>query len=95
MNIYLLTQEENIGYDTFSSMCIIAANEEDAIGLSLIRSHYYQDFTRTNDLPIFRNFYKRNKNDTNNSWSFTPTIKLLGINDDLNEGIICASFHAG
>lgn len=30
MNIYLLSQSDNVDYDTFDSMVVIAANEDDA-----------------------------------------------------------------
>ena len=35
MNLYLLTQNENNGYDTYDSMVVSAENEEDAKYLSI------------------------------------------------------------
>lgn len=34
MNVYLLTQKDNIGYDTFSEIVVIAENEADAKTIS-------------------------------------------------------------
>lgn len=75
MNIYLVTQDENVGYDTFDSIIVCAENEDIA----------------KNTLPPTCEW--------GYCWAYSPDkvdVTLIGIaNDDIEKGVIMASFNAG
>jgi len=84
MNLYLLSQDENGGYDTYDS-CVVAAESEDAA--RLVYPTQYVD--------VGVNGWTRGSN----VWASTPdrvTVKFLGIAAvGVESGVVCASFHAG
>ena len=79
MNIYLLTQNENNGYDTFSGMVVTAENKEQA---KLI--HPYSDESWNNDWD-----------DSWASKPENVTAELIGTGNGKVNEIILSSFHAG
>ena len=91
MNLYLLTQNENNGYDTYDSMVISAENENDANFLSYKKA-YMLDQT-FDDNAIWRNYKLRNYN--YGTWSKKPNIELISTTSLLEEGVVCSSFNAG
>jgi hypothetical protein len=98
MNLYLLTQTDNNGYDTYDSMVIAASSEEDAKHLSFIQCAAYTegcnpDYTTVE--PVWRNYYPYNYQYAFDNWHKHPTITLLATNALVEEGIVCASFNAG
>ena len=92
MNLYLLYQSENRGYDTYDSMVIAADCEEDAKHLSFVTCGAYNDYPNEIKEPIWRNYYLATC--PFGAWSETPTIELIAANALVNEGIICTSFNA-
>lgn len=91
MNIYLVSQNDNDGWDTFDSFVCYAPNEEVAkkmlpnVGVLLKPNEYWN---------------KDGKHDNKYStWAMninSITVKLLGSNAEITEsGVILASFNAG
>ena len=94
MNLYLLTQTKNNGYDTYDSMVIAANSEEDAKHLRFVRTHLYSKHVfDVRSKPVWRDYYQTDFN--YDDWSLNPTITLLAIDALVEEGIVCASFNAG
>ena len=95
MNLYLLTQNENNGYDTYDSMVVSAENEEDAKYLSLVRSYDISDTPPQtwgySPEPVWRDYYKNDS--CGHTWSWNPTIELIGTSI-IGEGLVCESFNA-
>lgn len=80
LNLYLLTQHDNTGYDTFDSIVVAAESVEEArlIGPSpdyKFSGSYYASWARSTE---------------------TVNVKLLGVaNPDITKGVVLASFNAG
>ena len=81
MNLYLLEQNDNTGYDTYDSCVVCAENEQDAITIS----------------PDSRYTIEQKHPDT--SWARSiesVTCEFLGVaNENIERGIVLASFNAG
>ena len=90
MNLYLLTQNENNGYDTFDSMVISAENEEDAKYFSLKRAYMLEE--TFDDDAVWRNYKISDWH--SGSWSFNPAVEFIGTSI-IGEGLVCESFNAG
>lgn len=82
MNLYLVSQRDNRGCDTYDSCVVVASSEEEA-----------------------RNIHPGNETDRN-CWQFDLvsdtskiTVVFLGVyagpSNDLDNPVICSSFHAG
>lgn len=88
MNLYLLTQRENTGYDTFDSIVVAAENEGDAVAISP-----YGD--------IYGNPGKHSWSswDHSSSWATKPdnvTCQLIGTAaPGITSGVVISSFNAG
>lgn len=98
MNLYLLTQNVNNGYDTYDSMVIAAENEEDAKHLSFVKCFAYtDDYSQeyTSNKPVWRDYYEDTSYYAYNVWSNNPTVELIATNALVDEGVVCASFNAG
>lgn len=103
LNLYLLTQDENNGYDTFDSCVVAAYNEEDAKCI-----HPFLFKFEWNCLDLDAEEYKRwddpeyiNKVqwDTK-TWASSPykvNCKLIGVADNSIDpnSVICSSYNAG
>jgi|688.fasta_scaffold2128377_2 hypothetical protein len=83
MNLYLLEQEENSGYDTYDSMVVAAETEDKA---RLIHPNTWLD-----------NPWDRTK--FNRDWATSPdqvSVKLIGTAvEGTKSGVILSSFNAG
>lgn len=82
MNLYLISQDVNTGYDTFDSAVVAAETEEEA------KTIHPADYN--SDEPVTEN--------TGDVWSPLSKVqcKLLGTAIESTEkGVICASFNAG
>jgi hypothetical protein len=91
MNLYLISQTENNGYDTYDSAVVCAETEEEARNIdpaSDFRSRFL------NDLNITMKWVKDDW-----SWASSPDkvdVKYLGVADpSIPKGVVCASFNAG
>lgn len=92
MNIYLLTQTENRGWDTFDS-CVVMAPDEDSArkmhprgdrlwdgrGWAVEDDRYYDDAA---------------------GWAFSPdavTVEFIGVTftEGVTSRVVCSSFNAG
>lgn len=81
MNLYLLSQDVNVDYDTFDSCVVCAENEEEAKMIS--PSGYIEDGEIFYDKHAWCDI------------EFVK-VKLLGIaKAGLEKGVVCASFNAG
>lgn len=85
MNIYLISQNENNGYDTYDSAVVAAKNEEQA------RNTNPSDFNGTELMNW--------KDDIYGSWCSKPEkvkVTLLGTAvEGTPWSVLCASFNAG
>jgi len=96
MNIYLLEQDLNNGYDTYDS-CVVAAINETAAR----NTHPSSFVTHVKDGKWMGTF--ANGEYEQSSYDWVPyaeidriTVKLIGVaNEDVSAGVICASFNAG
>jgi ferredoxin-thioredoxin reductase catalytic subunit len=85
MNIYLLTQDEETGYDTYDSCVVAAESEEEA--RKIHPGCYVENFNEDRYCEC-------------NSWAHYPeqvTILLVSQNTEsyIKKGVICSSFNAG
>ena len=86
MNLYLISQDQNDDYDTYDSAVVAAATEEDA------RNTFPGPFPPECWLDS-----------DSESWCYdcwtepkNVTVKLIGTAaDELEAGVVCASFNAG
>lgn len=93
LNLYLLTQDENNGYDTYDSLVVAAYSQEEAIQIHPSKAYCdicdgYQRFDVKCNLWDSR------------SWASSPdkvNCKLVGIaTEDIKpNSIVCSSFNAG
>jgi hypothetical protein len=85
MNLYLLTQSETKGYDTYDSVVVAAVSEEEARHIPPSLSFNYE--TRQYDQW------------PHDEWATTPanvTAKLIGVAaEGVERGVILASYNAG
>ena len=85
MNLYLISQEENDGYDTYDSAIVAAIDENTARYIN----------PRTGD--IIKNFYENFK--INGDWCTDLKFvkcNLIGYAEDhVKQGVILASYNAG
>ena len=86
MNLYLISQDEQEGYDTFDSAVVAAENEEEARNIHP-ETHYG---IHTNE--YYWEIYS-------NSWASDPkkvTVTLIGTAiEGTLPGVICTSYNAG
>jgi len=84
MNLYLISQDENTGYDTYDSAVVCAPDEETARGMD----------PQTGE-PVIFDPDKRMMWD----WCSSPDkvkVKLIGLAMwDLPQGVVCSSYNAG
>lgn len=88
MNIYLLTQNDAKGWNTYDSCVVVAANEQEARN---IHPYSHSVFCHPNiDLWCA---------DSHRTWASSPdlvTVIRIGIaSEDQVAGVVCASFNAG
>ena len=91
MNLYLITQTETTGYDTYDAAVVCAPDENAARHM-----HPSGDNTEGWDTP--RKLWWKAKY-AHGTWASSPegvTVKLIGeAAADVVEGVVCASFNAG
>lgn len=89
MNIYLISQTEEKGYDTYDSAVVIAA-DEDAARKTYPSALWHCDDEGSSWPTGWR---------AGSEWCATPeavTVKLIGCAlPDAEAGVVCASFNAG
>jgi hypothetical protein len=89
MNIYLISQNENNGYDTYSDAVVAALNPKNARNMNPAGENFKGNIFMTKEDWAYRW----------SEWASKPenvTVKLIGVaKKGIKEGVICASFHAG
>jgi len=94
--LYLLTQSENQGYDTYSD-CVVCANNED--GARTIHPSSYYTFHDGKLWFKYADMTEREDNSGYDEWARPDKVevKLIGTaKPNIKAGtVICASFHAG
>lgn len=84
MNLYLITQAKNTGWDTYDSAVVCASSEEDA---RIIHPDGHTEDWHEPENYMFTH-----------DWT-TPAnvqVKFIGIADvNIPRGVVCASFNAG
>lgn len=87
MNLYLISQDENLGYDTFDSAVVAAESEDAARKIHPGSGGEYPDPDPWDD-PGYPGV-----------WCQTPeavNVKFIGVAaDGIEAGVVLASFHAG
>lgn len=97
MNIYLVWQEVNSGYDTYSDMVVIASNEDEAKRISPCGFRIWSDI---HDTWLFVYADGRREKEGNSVWADhidQVQVSYIGIADKRfdEKQILCSSFHAG
>jgi hypothetical protein len=97
MNLYLLSQTENRGYDTFDSCVVCAPNEEQAKTTHPCGDRYYVEGAGWifSDNPEYTSPLRRT---SASGWASPQyvTAHLIGVADpSVNAGVVIASFNAG
>ena len=83
MNIYLISQEVNTGYDTYDSAVVVAKNEEDA--RTIHPGHHGCEY-ENNNWNVWLKFEDRSE----------VKVEFIGVADKtLERGVVLASFNAG
>jgi hypothetical protein len=88
MNLYLISQDVNTGYDTYDSAVVAAPSEEDA-RLIHPNGKRFDEIEKESE-PYLKNIYIT-------EWckSEKVTVKLIGVAVEGFSGVICSSFNAG
>lgn len=83
MKVYLISQEETTGYDTYDSMVVYAESEEEARDIH----------------PYYHSSYEQPDENIEELWTLNKKaikVEYLGeAKQGSKEGIICSSFNAG
>ena len=94
MKIFLLTQRENTGYDTYDSCVVCAENDERAKRIS--PSSFYEWMEEHNQWGF--KYKSRTEPERHDSWANDLSnikVKTLGESSENRERLILASFNAG
>ena len=108
MNIYLLEQKENTGYNTFSSCIVIAENEEKAKEIHPA-SNSENIIIESNEWYIDEDLLKKHFPDIKERINHLSlafgwvgyadrnkiTVKKLGVSNVEKHGVVLSSYHAG
>jgi hypothetical protein len=92
MNLYLLTQHENTGYDTFDSCVVAADSPEDAVLINPNGDVYRSDPNSKSE------GWAKGTTRSYDGWASEPSAvkaKLVGVAAEGVMGVVCASFNAG
>lgn len=93
MNLYLLTQNENRGYDSYDSAIVAAENEDEARKICPSGMYEWRDGWFYYHRP--NSFQSRRRTDWANDIA-NISVRLIGIADPtVGRGLILASFNAG
>lgn len=95
MNLYLISQESNTGYDTYDSAVVAAELEEEA---RLIHPDGHRTWdSEKEDWFMTCNDGSRSYDGRYGTWASAEQVKceLLGEALMLNKGVVLASFNAG
>jgi len=105
MNIYLLTQDVNNGYDTYDSVVVAAKSPEDAreIHPSKFCTHVSKGEWMGTYSKMCRDESSRGKEYVFEDWSWVDfdcrdkiNVVLIGeARSSIERGVVCSSFNAG
>lgn len=91
MNIYLLSQSKNTGYDTWDSCVVIAKDEEEAR-----MTHPYYKFFNDDPYDEYNNWDGINGNYGGWCNAKYVAVELIGTAvDGMERQVVCSSFNAG
>lgn len=103
MKIYLISQDINNGYDTYSDAVVIAENEEEAKRIhpykEIFSEIYYDEdkqqfwnkYSNSDEVYLMEDEYGTWTNDLSKI-----NVELIGeAKEGREKGVVCASFHAG
>jgi hypothetical protein len=91
LNLYLLTQEDNNGYDTYDSCVVAAASPEDAVLIDPGGDVWSAKTSQWKSDLWSHGLGSR-------TWAKSPAsvkTKLVGVAAEGVTGVVCASFNAG
>jgi hypothetical protein len=95
MNLYLISQRVNTGYDTYDSAVVAAESEHDAIRIH--PGYEFHEFDE-NGILYFKFADGSRRQTEDYSWASIENVsaKLIGTaTEGIERGVICASFNAG
>jgi hypothetical protein len=94
MNLYLISQMENTGYDTFNAAVVAAESETEARRIHPDENHKWNDFSKK-----WENDQGRPSSPDWLGWASTPdkvSVSLIGeAASGIDAGVVLASFQAG
>ena len=97
MKLFKISQEVNMGYDTYSDAIVCADNEEEAQKISPCAWNDDRYCTKDKHRDTVSRF-KKDLCYSCDSWCAIEDVKVEYIGEakpDLKKGVICASYHAG
>lgn len=97
MKLYLISQSENGGWDTYDSVVVAAENEEDA---KILNPRHHREWSKELKgwIFVFHNGTKDTEADEDDSWTSPENVKVEYIGEakeGTEAGVILASFNAG
>ena len=103
MNLYLISQDVNDGYDTYDSAVVVAKSEQDARDIH--PSEFVTHISNGSWMGTYRGTGKKtgNEYETENggsmSWVYRSDIDNINVEylgkTSKERGVVCASFNAG
>ena len=94
MNLYLIEQSENNGYDTFDSAVVCCESHEEAQ-----RIVPGQGYTKEHSKELDDKYWTEAKTSTYPEWATRPelvSVTLIGTAEEsVKLGVVCASYNAG
>ncbi len=94
MKIYKISQSENEGYDTYSDAIVVANSEEEAKCQCVCGYHKYHD----GELFFQYSDGREEPEESCSGWTEPKNVSVEYIGEakeEIKEGVVCASFHAG
>lgn len=105
MNLYLISQTERSGYDTFDSAVVCAPSESEAVLIhprsweNLLWSEYFKAWMSPYYLSYCYVYPERFWDSESYEWASHPShvqVKFLGVaSEEIPFGIVCSSYNAG
>ena len=95
MNLYLVSQSHNTGYDTYDSMVVVAASEYAARHMSPTQDYSWNAERRGWEFVYYNG---RRELTTFQSWTLPENVTVTPIGkaaDNLMGGVVLTSFNAG
>lgn len=90
MKLWLLTYKDNpYDHNAIDRLVVAADSEIDAVGYSFVEAGIYVEYPCSDNIPVWNGYYFNDIHDQ--SWTRTPTIKMLSNQAMCEAGVICVA----